>query len=85
MKNLFNKFKIYGLSRFVSYSISEVLRKVWSEPIRHSFSQNGEDLVIHKILNNKKRGLYVDIGTNDPVRFNNTKHFSLTGWKGINI
>lgn len=85
MKNLINKFKIYGLKRFAFYSISEILRKIWLEPIKRSFSQNGEDLIIHKILKNKKRGFYVDIGTNDPVRFNNTKHFSLTGWRGINI
>ncbi len=85
MKNLYTKLKIYGAKRFVSYAISEVFRKVWLEPVVHSYSQKGEDLIIHKILKNKKRGFYIDVGTNDPKRFNNTKYFSLIGWRGINI
>ena len=76
---------MYGPAKFVTYAISEIRRKIWLEPFRNSYSQNGEDLLIHKILKNKKKGFYVDIGTNDPVRFNNTKHFSVIGWKGINI
>ena len=31
------------------------------------------------------RGFYVDVGTNDPIRFNNTYKFYKQGWRGINI
>ena len=76
---------MYGIRRFVAYTASEIYRKVWLEQVVHSFSQNGEDLVIHRLLKNKKKGFYVDIGANDPTRFNNTKYFYLRGWRGINI
>lgn len=85
IKNLISKFKIYGLPRFLQYAFLEIRRKIWFEFVLNSYSQNGEDLVIHKLLGNKKRGFYVDVGANDPVRFSNTQHFYRIGWRGINI
>ena len=49
------------------------------------FSQCGEDLIIDKIIGNKKNGFYIDIGANDPIKFNNTYKFYKKGWTGINI
>jgi FkbM family methyltransferase len=85
MKDILAKFKLYGPTKFIHYSISEVYRKIWLERVRRSFSQNGEDVIIHKMLGNKKKGFYVDVGANDPLRFNNTMYFYVRGWKGINI
>ena len=53
--------------------------------VRHSYSQQGEDIVIDTLLGNKKSGFYVDVWAHDPVRFSNTKRFYDRGWKGINI
>lgn len=50
-----------------------------------SFSQEGEDLILKRIFNNQKNGLYVDIGAHHPQRFSNTYLFYLQGWRGINI
>lgn len=50
-----------------------------------SFSQEGEDLVLDRFLNNKKKGFYIDVGAHHPVRFSNTYKFYLRGWNGINI
>lgn len=50
-----------------------------------SFSQEGEDLVLNKLLGNKPNGFYIDIGANHPVRFSNTWFFYKKGWRGINI
>lgn len=50
-----------------------------------SFSQEGEDLILHRLLKGKKRGFYVDIGAHHPHRFSNTYKFYLEGWVGINI
>ncbi|MDD3083400.1 MAG: FkbM family methyltransferase [Candidatus ainarchaeum sp.] len=50
-----------------------------------SHSQHREDIVIDKLLGNKKNGFYVDIGANNPTGFNNTKRFYEKGWSGINI
>ena len=52
---------------------------------RGSFSQKGEDLVIEKIIGNKKTGFYVDVGAHNPDIYNNTKRFYMKGWRGINI
>lgn len=53
--------------------------------LKNSFSQNGEDLVIDRLLNYKRNGFYVDIGAYDPYRFSNTYRFCKKGWRGINI
>ena len=50
-----------------------------------SFSQDGEDIVIEELFNDKSEGFYVDVGAHHPQRFSNTYYFYLKGWKGINI
>jgi FkbM family methyltransferase len=50
-----------------------------------SFSQEGEDLVLHRHFNYKPKGFYIDIGAHHPYRFSNTFKFYLKGWRGINI
>lgn len=85
MKHIYQKFKIYGFRRFIFYSLEEIYRKFWMEFLRKSYGQKGEDLVLDKFSGNKRKGFYVDVGANDPHRFNNTKRFYLRGWTGINI
>ncbi len=48
-------------------------------------SQCGEDLIIESIIHNKVNGVYVDVGANHPIKFNNTFLFYKKGWRGINI
>lgn len=50
-----------------------------------TYSQTGEDLILNVLLKNKKGGFYIDIGANDPKKFNNTFLFYKNGWSGINI
>lgn len=50
-----------------------------------SYSQCGEDLILNALLSGKKRGFYVDIGSNDVRRLNNTYFFYKRGWRGINV
>lgn len=69
---LFNKLKSIGLNYFSGYSLK-------------SYSQEGEDMILQRIFNNKSDGFYVDIGAHHPKRFSNTYFFYLKGWKGINI
>lgn len=52
---------------------------------RISYSQEGEDLIIAKILEEKSSGFFVDIGAHHPMRFSNTYYFYLKGWRGINV
>jgi FkbM family methyltransferase len=51
---------------------------------RKSYSQEGEDLIIDRILS-KKNGFYVDVGCHHPFRFSNTYLFYKKGWCGIGI
>jgi FkbM family methyltransferase len=50
-----------------------------------SYSQEGEDLILQRILEQKPTGFYLDIGAHHPTRFSNTCIFYLKGWRGINI
>lgn len=50
-----------------------------------SFSQEGEDLILKRIFEKKKKGIYVDVGAHHPIRFSNTYLFYRLGWRGINI
>lgn len=61
-----------------------IYRKVFFEFIQHSYSQYGEDLLIAKLLA-KEKIFYIDVGANEPQKFNNTFHFYLHGSQGINI
>lgn len=83
--HILKKYKIYGPLLFLKLFIFEVFRFVWWRVIHNSYSQNGEDLIIEKIVNKRGKGFYVDVGAYDPDRFSNTKRFYLKGWRGINI
>jgi len=49
------------------------------------FGQEGEDLILDRLMGGKARGFYVDIGAHHPIRFSNTHLFSKRGWYGINV
>lgn len=49
------------------------------------YGQDGEDLIMDRILERKATGFYVDVGAHHPVRFSNTYLFYKRGWQGINI
>ena len=75
-----------GLSHFGRYRLD--LSPADLRALKISFSQFGEDLVIAEHLLNlrrPKRGIYVDAGCFDPVKFSNTRLLHLLGWRGINI
>jgi FkbM family methyltransferase len=49
------------------------------------YGQDGEDLILDRLLERQARGFYVDVGAHHPVRFSNTYLFYKRGWSGINI
>lgn len=61
------------------------LEHQYAEKVFGTFSQYGEDMLIDRLLGYKDSGTYVDIGANDPSKFNNTVRFYNRGWSGINI
>lgn len=50
-----------------------------------AYSQEGEDLLLARLLKKKEPGFYVDVGAHHPVRFSNTHALYLSGWRGINV
>ncbi len=50
-----------------------------------SYSQEGEDMLIDRLLKGIERGFYVDVGAHHPFRFSNTFRFYQRGWTGINL
>lgn len=59
--------------------------KLSSEFLNISYSQEGEDLLLHRIFEFQKQGFFVDVGALHPQRFSNTYKFYKAGWRGINI
>lgn len=50
-----------------------------------TYSQEGEDMILLRMLGTGKTGFYVDVGAHHPKRFSNTYFFYRRGWRGINI
>lgn len=50
-----------------------------------SYSQEGEDLILSRFFEGKRKGFFIDIGAFHPIRFSNTFKFYKLGWHGINI
>ena len=42
-------------------------------------------MVVNRIFSKIKKGIYVDLGCNHPIKFNNTYLLYKRGWTGINI
>jgi FkbM family methyltransferase len=64
------------------------LARSWSGALpyrRASYSQEGEDLVLARLLEDVDNGFYVDVGAHHPFRFSNTFLFYRRGWRGVNI
>jgi len=78
------KIRVYGLKRAISYIIPET-RRVFRKLFHGSYSHLGEDLMISENFPSGYKGFYVDVGSNDPRRLNNTYYFYKRGWRGINI
>jgi FkbM family methyltransferase len=76
VKNIFYKIK---------KNFNKLLLLFESKYANYSFSQEGEDLILSRIFDNKANGFYVDVGAHHPKRFSNTYIFYKLGWRGINI
>lgn len=58
----------------------------WIPLGRLSYAQEGEDLVLARLLGPMARpGFFVDIGAHHPTRYSNTYYFYRRGWRGINV
>lgn len=62
------------------------LKKIYYEKYtKKSYSISNVDLVIERIFKNKDDGIYIDVGCNHPIKYNNTYLLYRKGWNGLNI
>ena len=62
------------------------LKKIYYEKYtKKSYSISNVDLILERIFSRIKNGVYIDIGCNHPIKYNNTYLLHKKGWKGINI
>jgi FkbM family methyltransferase len=81
MKQLLKKI----LPQSVVQRLGRMLSSAGGTYLQFSYSQEGEDLILERILGERKSGFYVDVGAHHPRRFSNTCRFYKRGWHGINI
>ena len=63
-----------------------LLKKVYYEKYtKKSYSISNVDLVIDRIFRNICKGVYIDVGCNHPIKYNNTYLLHKRGWSGINV
>lgn len=71
------------LLRVYSQTPSLIIKNEF-EPVPESYSQFGQDIyVFGKIFNNKRDGVFVDVGGNHPTKGSNTYLLEKSGWTGI--
>lgn len=88
IKSLRFKYRLYGPKFFVLFSFLEAQRFFFFKPFFKSYSQYQEDIYLSRLFKKLKTHstiTYLDIGANHPVRFNNTYHFYLNNYHGINV
>lgn len=65
--------------------LQERIRMAFDRYALKSYSQEGEDMILWRLFENRKSGFYIDVGAHHPARFSNTYFFYKRGWRGINI
>jgi FkbM family methyltransferase len=79
---------INSLIKILPKGVVYRIEKPWREKLNSiniSYGQNGEDILINRLFNQKAKGFFVDIGAHHPIRFSNTYSLYQKGWRGINI
>ena len=74
--------------RFVPRGLVEAARRLTEvlDPFAAlAYAQDGEDMVLRRLIGQQDTGFYVDVGAHDPFRFSNTCYFHRRGWRGLNI
>ena len=66
--------------------IINFLKKIYYEKYsKKSYSISNVDLIVDRLFSKIKKGVYIDVGCNHPIKYNNTYLLHQKGWSGINI
>ena len=62
------------------------LKKIYyNKYSKRSYSLSNVDLIIDRLFKNIKKGVYLDVGCNHPIKYNNIYLLHKRGWSGINV
>ena len=65
---------------------ANLLKKIYYERYsKKSYSISSVDLIIDRLFSTISKGVYLDVGCNHPIKYNNTYLLHKKGWSGINI
>ena len=66
--------------------MKNIFKKIYyNKYAKTSYSISGVDLIIDRMFSKMKKGIYIDLGCNHPIKYNNTYLLHKRGWEGINI
>ena len=66
--------------------MKNIFKKIYyNKYAKTSYSISGVDLIIDRMFSKMKKGIYIDLGCNHPIKHNNTYLLHKRGWEGINI
>ncbi len=65
--------------------INFIKKLYYNKYSKKSHSISGVDLIVDRIFSEVNKGIYIDIGCNHPIKYNNTYLLHQRGWEGINI
>jgi len=66
--------------------IINFFKKIYYEKYsKKSHSISNVDLIIDRLFSKIEKGVYLDVGCNHPIKFNNTYLLHKKGWNGINL
>ena len=65
---------------------TNLLKKIYYERYsKKSYSISSVDLIVDRHFSTISKGIYLDVGCNHPIKYNNTYLLHKKGWSGINI
>ena len=63
-----------------------LIKKLYYEKYtKKSYSISNVDLIIDRMFSKVEKGVFIDLGCNHPIKFNNTYILYKRGWNGMNI
>ena len=74
-----------GLQFKMSFGRNFIEKIYYEKYSKKSYSISNVDLIVDRLLKNINNGIYIDVGCNHPIKYNNTYLLYRRGWRGINI
>ncbi len=78
-------YKQFGVLNSIRFLSADFIRKILDPHNLSSYSQVGEDRILHTIIGYYSNGFYVEVGCNHPQAYSNTFNLYKRGWRGITI